>query len=348
MKYPTHILLGMSGGVDSSAAARLLLETGYTVQGLFCIMHDHAAAELSDARVVAEKLGIPLHTADLRGHFERLVVHDFIDAYRHGRTPNPCIICNPLVKFRALCDYADRLGCEKIATGHYAGVAEEGGRFFVVKSRVKDQSYMLCRLPQAVLSRLMLPLCGREKAQVRALAAQLALPVADKPDSQDLCFIRNESYFDFLRRRGVTNAPGDFVLANTGQTVGRHDGIFRYTIGQRKNLGIALGRPVFVCGRDAAANRVLLEFDDPVAKTAAVRELIWQARAYAPGESFGAAVKTRFSAAEQPARIDVLEGDRAQIAFAVPVRALTPGQSAVFYDGDRLVGAGILECPSCP
>lgn len=323
------VALGLSGGVDSAVAAALLLEQGYEVIGVWCQMTD-STTERSDAMRVAEHLGIPFCSLDLRADFEKYVLSNFINEYKNGRTPNPCIVCNPHVKFKGLAS----LGTEAIATGHYAGVIKNENYYQIRRSAVKDQSYMLARLPQSILSRLLLPLCDRHKEDNRTLAEALGIPVARKKDSQDLCFCRD--HIDFLRSNGLAVTPGDFLM--DGAVVGRHKGTPCYTIGQRKNLGIALGRPAFVTHIDVANNAVTLSHADPHTTAATVTDLVWQSF---PFEHFSCTVKTRLAAPPVPAHVSI-DGDTATVTFETPVRAITPGQTCVFYEKDRVLAAGFF------
>ncbi len=336
-----RVLIGLSGGVDSAAAALLLKERGYQVTGAYCVMHSRGERELADAKAVAHALGFPLLRLDLRRRFEDEVLHNFLSEYAAGRTPNPCVLCNPAVKFAALCACADRYGIARVATGHYAGVKKRYNRYSIRCNPVKDQSYMLSRLPQSVLARLELPLYGRDKASLRDMASAAGLPVADKPDSQELCFAQG-GYRQFLLERGLPVRPGRFILAETGEVVGAHDGFYQYTVGQRKNLGVALGRPVFVHRLDPETGDVFLSHQEPMTDSAVAAGLVWQMRAFKDGDRFDAMVKTRYAAAMVPAHI-ALAGGKAYIRFETPVRAVTPGQTAVFYDKDAVVGAGFLE-----
>jgi len=338
-----QILVGLSGGVDSALTAALLQKDGFSVTGLYCIMHDADAAGQADAERVAAHLGIPLRTADLRTEFDKHVVADFLDCYAHARTPNPCIVCNPAVKFRALCDAADALGIDRIATGHYAATGMKDGRYFIRAVAEKDQSYMLCRLTQCQIRRIIFPLANTKKEENRLLAEQLAIPVFRKPDSQDICFIRGESYVDYIERHLGAFPEGDFWLKDEDRAVGTHRGLIRYTVGQRKNLGIALGAPVYVSALDTENNRVILSKKDVVDhfEITAVSPVF---QALDPKtETFEAQGKIRFSAKASPCRVTVRDGVLHAV-FETPQRAATPGQSAVFYDETgALLCAGFIQ-----
>ena len=329
------VILGLSGGVDSAVAARLLREAGHRVHGLYLDIGLPRGRE--EAEAAAESLGIPLTVRDIRAALEERVCAPFAAAYCRGETPNPCILCNPAVKFRALLELADGLGAPWVATGHYAALRDGA----LCKGRPEnDQSYMLCRLERGQVARLLLPLGRYTKVQVRAMAADFGLPVAGKPDSMEICFIPDGDYAAWLERRGCACPPGD-LLDETGQVIGRHRGIHRYTLGQRRGLGFAAGRRVFVSDIDPARNTVTLSGGDG----------LWVSEAFAgdvnwletPLEGpFRAMVKIRHSRGETPALVMPTEGG-VQLRFETPVRAPVPGQSAVGYLGERLVFGGVLR-----
>ena len=374
-----RVMVGMSGGVDSSVAAYLLRAQGHDVVGVTMLLHggdvapgqDPARAntccsldDVEDAREVARQLGIPHHAFDFTEEFERGVVNPFAAAYEAGLTPNPCVACNRLVKFGALLRRARELGCDFLATGHYAQVVHpdsggaaggDGGaaprRHLLAKAAdaAKDQSYFLCLLTQAQLARVLLPLGGLSKPQVRVLAEEQGIVTARKRESQDVCFVPDGDVVGFLeRRRGAPFDPGD-VLTRDGRAVGRHRGAAGYTIGQRKGLGVALGAPVFVCAKDMVANTVTVgPAEALLARGCVVEGWNWVARVPGSGEAVRTRVRTHYRHPEQPALVTPLpagdgEAPRVRVEFDKPQRAITPGQAAVAYDGDVLLGGGVIR-----
>lgn len=338
------VLVGMSGGVDSSAAALILKENGYDVSGVTLkLCKEDKPQDLKDAKAVCEKLGIEHLTLDLKGDFERFVISDFISQYKQGLTPNPCLSCNRHIKFGLMLEKAEELGFDKIATGHYARICEKDGRFLLMRSsdRQKDQTYVLYALTQRQLSRLALPLGDLSKAEIRAKAEKAGLVTADRPDSQDICFVPDGDYAAFIEEwDGFKSKKGEYVNIN-GDVLGQHQGVIHYTIGQRKGLGIALGKPQFVIDKSAKTNRVVLGDEEHLfKKTVKVNQVN-----FIPfdtlKEEMRVTAKLRYRHIEQPATIKPLE-DGVEITFDTPQRAPSPGQAAVFYDGDIVVGGGII------
>ena len=348
-----RILIGMSGGVDSSAAALLLKQAGYDVTGMtmrlkprYMLTEEQAAAidkEVADAAAVCAKLGIPHLAPDFSKEFEEKVIAPFIESYKNGETPNPCFLCNQTVKFGIMLDWALANGFDKVATGHYARVVEENGRFLLVKSPdKKDQSYFLSGLTPHQLKHTLIPLTRMGKDEARALAEEHGLPVAHKPDSQEICFIPANDYIRFLERfGGELPGAGDFISPQ-GDVLGRHTGIHRYTIGQRKGLGITFGEPRFVTAIDAVRNTVTLGRNaDCTTDTVNIKKLnlilVDQLT-----EPVWVEAKVRYAArAERALLIPTGEGT-AQLRFENPQRAVTPGQVAAMYQGDYVFGSGII------
>lgn len=348
------ILIGMSGGVDSSVAAALLCEQGHDVTGVTLRLWSENSSggscgisrEAEDARQVCKRLGIPHLVLDRQEAFREHVIEYFIREYRHGRTPNPCVACNRHIKFGEMLRYALENGFDGIATGHYAKIVSlPNGRLSLLRASgiQKDQSYVLYSLSQEQLRRLYFPIGELTKDQVREKARSLGLAVHSKPDSQEICFIPDHDYAAFLQRSGVPlPGEGDF-LSQTGEVLGRHGGIWRYTVGQRKGLGVSFGRPMFVLGIDPDSNTVTLgEAGSEFSSSLTVKGCNWMAVAE-PAAPIAIAAKLRYSATPSPALITPLEGERARLDFDTPVRAVTPGQAAVFYDGGLLLGGGIIE-----
>ncbi len=346
------VLVGMSGGVDSSVAAWLLLEQGYRVEGVTFRLWEEdlpegeAAQGVEDARRVCRQLGIPHRVADLRPLFREQVVDVFAAQYAAGRTPNPCILCNRHIKLGAFCRLAGELGMEYIATGHYARVIRgEGGCPELLRGscREKDQSYVLYPITPEQLEMLLLPLGEYSKEKIRALAAQQGLAVAHKPDSQDICFIPDGNHAAFLRRyTGRELLPGNFV-DESGKILGPHKGLQRYTVGQRKGLGISLGRTMYVSALSPDTGEITLVEEEE--KLFSRRVEVEQVHYLVPemgNRPVEAEVKLRYAHRAAPALLTPLGGGRVSILFHQPQRAATPGQAAVFYQGDRVLGGGTI------
>lgn len=329
-----NVILGLSGGVDSAVAACILKSSGYAVSGVFL---DNGLPDAPlPAQETADALGIPLEIVDIRAELEKNVCAPFAEAYQRGETPNPCVMCNPAVKFRALCAAADRAGAGHIATGHYART--ENGRL-LRGAASNDQSYMLCRLTRDQVSRLLLPLGGYEKSAVRAMAAELGLAAASRPDSMEICFIPDNDYISWLERRGIAPPPGDIVFG--GEVVGRHDGVHRWTVGQRLP-GLYGGEKLYVSRLCAESAQVEVERGDALFKTRLrVRNMNWLIAA--PLSPVTGSVKVRHTRSdEQPCTVTPTPDGGAEICCITPVRAPAPGQSAVIYSGETVLGGGYI------
>ncbi|MBP5749415.1 MAG: tRNA 2-thiouridine(34) synthase MnmA [Firmicutes bacterium] len=352
-------LIAMSGGVDSSVAALLTKEQGYDCIGCTMKLYENEDAgvarsktccsldDTEDARSVAYRLGMPFYAFNYRDAFYRQVICPFAADYEQGRTPNPCIECNRHLKFGALLQRADELGCEKIVTGHYARIERDPDGRYVLKKGIdpsKDQSYVLHCLTQEQLARILFPLGEMTKTEARKIAADHGFLNADKPDSQDICFVPDGDYAKIVAQHGSGQGtePGDFVDVN-GKAIGRHRGIIHYTIGQRKGLGNTWGRPVFVVAIDPEANTVTLgDSADLFRREVTVSEFNWIA-GEAPAGPIRCTAKLRYRQAEQAAEASVSADGRVTLLFDEPQRAPTPGQYAVLYDGDAVLGGGRIE-----
>ncbi len=334
------IVLGFSGGVDSSVSARLLQQEGHQVFGLY--LDNAGERERLEAERSAERMGIELRVEDVKSELEERVCRPFAESYLRGETPNPCILCNPALKFRRLLAEADRIGAERVATGHYAR-ARDGALYKGLPAN--DQSYMLCRLSREQAARLLLPLGGLEKKQVRAMAEEWGLDAAHKPDSMEICFIPDKDYVRWLGERGPVPGPGDFLFH--GEVIGRHEGIFRYTVGQRRP-GLRDGRKLYVSRIDGKRNQVELALWEELFRTRLLaRDFNWLIEP--PGaEGLEASVRVRHTKWEEPACRAIPEGEGSvRILCREPVRAPAPGQSAVLYGPDaRLLGGGFLTAES--
>lgn len=328
------IVLGLSGGVDSSVSAQLLKADGWDVYGLYLDIGLENGVE--EAEKAARFSGVPLRVLDIRQALEENVCVPFTECYLRGETPNPCIMCNPSVKFRALMDYAQELGGAHIATGHYAR-AENGALYKGLPAN--DQSYMLCRLTRRQLERLVLPLGGYEKSGIRAMAESMGVPAAKKPDSMEICFIPDKDYVGWISRRAHLPPEGDFIFH--GEKLGRHEGVFRYTVGQRRP-GLFDGRKLYVSAINAEKNEVELALWEELFKTTVrAREVNWLIDE--PQTPFRGSVKVRHTKWEQPeCTVTPLPDGGMLIETDEPVRAPARGQSAVVYSGSRVVCGGYI------
>lgn len=349
------VMVGMSGGVDSSVAAALLKEQGYDVVGVTMqVWQDDkkddngtccSLSAVDDARRVADKIGIPYYVLNFKEIFDQKVIEYFTSEYLRGKTPNPCIACNRYIKFDEFLRKARSMGMDYVATGHYATVIHENGRYLLKRSfsKTKDQTYPLYNLTQDQLAHTLFPLAPYEKTQVREMAKNLGLSVASKPDSQDICFVTNHDYAGFIEKKtGVKIEPGNFV-DKSGKVLGRHRGLYHYTIGQRKGLGIATGKPVFVAKIDVDRNEVVLgEESDILTKRLIASDLNFIAvdRLTKPVK---ASVKIRYGFREAAAELFPLSEDSVEVVFEEPQRAATAGQSVVFYTDDLVLGGGIIQ-----
>jgi len=344
-----RVLIAMSGGIDSSVAAMLLLEQGYELVGCTFRTFDSikescfakekgccSVESIMEAKYLAEKLGFEHHILDFRDTFRKHVIANFVEEYRHGRTPNPCVLCNSHIKWGELIKAADEFGCEYIATGHYARIAELNGRFCLCRAADsrKDQTYFLWMLTEENLRRTIFPLGDLTKQQVREIAAEHGfVKLSQKTESQEICFVPDNDYRSFLASEGVKTEPGDYVDA-AGKILGKHAGYTNYTIGQRKGLGIALGAPAFVTNINAERNIVTLgAHDDLLTNAVRIKDGFFCGN---PSQPVMAQIRYR----SQPSEAQYKDGI---LTFTEPVWAVTPGQSAVMYQNDLLVGGGIIQ-----
>lgn len=342
-----RILLGMSGGLDSTYAALKLKEEGHTVEGACLVMHQYA--DIDSARDAADSLGIPLHVISCEELFSKAVIENFMDEYLAGRTPNPCVVCNSEVKFKILLDYAEEHGFDMIATGHYARIVRcecRGEVRYAVanaKDSKKDQTYMLWRLSQRILSKLIFPLSDLCKSEIREVAKEKSLVSADREESQEICFIPSGNHAEYIKeRRKDALKPGNFIDTK-GNILGVHEGIAKYTVGQRKGLGIALGKRMFVTKIDREANTVTLSEEDETKDFLRVFGIVFSGISeMTVGEKIAAEVKLRYLAPRVLCDFEYLGDGEGRVWLNTPMRALTPGQSAVFYDGERVIFGGFI------
>lgn len=346
------ILVAMSGGVDSSLTAALLLERGFEVEGVTMLLEDGSfhersccsSKEVEDAEKVCEHLGIKHHVIDLRDDFRKYVMNYFVAEYLNGRTPNPCVRCNREIKFGRLFDFAMSLGADYLSTGHYARIIFEDGRFKLKQALdvKKDQSYVLYNLTPDKLAKIILPLGEFSKGDTRRLAEEKNLPVAHKPDSQEICFVPDDDYKAFLQNfaPNADALKSGEIVDTCGKILGNHNGVANYTIGQRKGLGIAAPHPLYVNRLDIAKRQVIVGSNDELfSDTLTARDVHW---IYEPTLPKNLQAKIRYGS--RLTECNVAESENLlRVTFAEPIRAITPGQSIVFYDGDEVLGGAIIK-----
>ena len=352
----TRALIAMSGGVDSSLAAKIMLERGFDCVGCTMKLYSNediviknaktccSLDDVEDAHAVCRQLGIPYHVFNFKEEFRQQVIDKFVDCYEHGRTPNPCIDCNRFLKFRKLYERAQVLDCDLIVTGHYARIVEKDGRFHLLKALddTKDQSYVLYSLTQEQLSHTMFPLGDLKKTQVREKAMDAGMINAEKRESQDICFVPDGDYVAFLRKyTGKEYPSGDFVDME-GNVLGTHKGIVCYTPGQRRGLGLALPAPMYVSRLDVENNRVILVYEKDLKSTETLVDDVNWISGIVPAEPIRVQAKTRYRQKEQWATAYPLDDGKVRLVFDEPLRAITPGQAAVFYDGEEVLGGGTI------
>lgn len=350
----------MSGGVDSSVAAAMLVEEGYDVIGVTMQIWPAASAPeeafsraccslsaVEDARRVAARIGIPHYVMNFKDVFESTVIDNFIEEYRRGRTPNPCVRCNRFVKFDALLERAKGLGAEYVATGHYSRIVydESRGRWLLKRGLddSKDQSYALYGMTQEQLAHTLMPLGGMAKDETRRLAADLGLAVASKPDSQEICFVENRDYPGFLKANAPETARPGPIMDTTGSVIGEHNGIAFYTVGQRRRIGIAAREPLYVVRIDPARNAIIVGTNEDLFSSELTASDVNFISIVKPAKPIAVTAKVRYNMKDSPALLVPLEDGRLQVSFEKPQRAIAPGQAVVCYQGDEVVGGGTIE-----
>jgi tRNA-specific 2-thiouridylase len=354
---PKRIVVAMSGGVDSSVAAALLVKAGHDVVGMMMrlwsepetdlrVSHNRCCTpdQIADARRVAQQLDIPFFVLDSKEIFYQAVVQPFIQEHEKGRTPNPCIECNRTIRFNYLLEQAMAVDADYLATGHYARIRQNAGQFQLLRAHDlnKDQSYVLHVLGQRELARSLFPVGGYRKEEVRKLAQEFGLTVAEKSESMDLCFLADGNYRRFLDERTIYPSQPGLIETSNGDVVGRHQGLSNHTIGQRKGLGIALGRPMFVISKDVKRNVLTIGSRDEVMQSQLHANRINWLSGEPPAEEFRTEAKIRYRANAMPARVKNVGKDEATVVFDQPVFGVTPGQGVTFYDQEVCLGGGII------
>src|SRR5512142_338249 len=351
----TKVVVAMSGGVDSSVTAALLKEQGYDVIGMMMRLWSEPGKEdsnrcctpdsMGQARRVAAKLDIPFYVVDAKDVFHNTVVQYFLDGYARGETPNPCLICNRQIRWTFLLDHALALGADFMATGHYVRIQRIENSYQLLRAvdRNKDQSYVLHVLTQDKLKHALFPVGDYTKPEIRAIAEKYGLPTASRKDSQDLCFLAGEDYRSFLKRNAEALLVPGAIVTREGQIIGEHNGLANYTIGQRKGLRVASPVPLYVLGKNAITNTLVVGTQDELgSRELTAREVNWLS-GEAPSEPFRAEVKIRYTAKEAWALVTPLEANRAWVQFDVPQRDITAGQAAVFFQSEVVLGGGIIS-----
>lgn len=364
MSHSKKVLVAMSGGVDSSVAALLLKEAGYDVVGAHMKLWDYVDVggdvyrdgrcctldSITDCRFVCDRIGAPFYVLNMSKEFAGTVIHDFVSEYRAGRTPNPCVKCNSEVKWQEFLRKADELGCDFMATGHYSFVEQnESGRWQIRKGvdETRDQSYVLWGVSQAALARTLMPLGRLRKSRVREIAREFGLRTAEKAESREICFVPDNDYRRFLReyeekRQETTQSPGD-IVHTSGTVLGRHSGTASYTVGQRKGLGITWPTPLYVQQIDTKANQVIVGEDDSLYRAEFTASHVNWIAINEPSDTIPAEVKIRYLHQPAAAALRPLADGRVHVVYEKPQRAITPGQTVVFYDGPVVLGGGIID-----